>query len=169
MRLLLNEQYSTEIAAQLRSDGYDVASAHDVGLVGIADRPLLETAATEERALVTNNVRDFAPLAVSWAAEGRDHHGLIFTSDRSLPRSRNTIGLFVDVLRRLLDAEPATDALRNRCVGWGTSSCGGDLACEPNRPARAPTRARLARAHVRLKSLGRRGVAQPGSAHRSGR
>jgi hypothetical protein len=42
---------------------------------------------------------------------------LIFTSDRSLPRLRNTIGLFVEVLRRLLDAEPATDALRNQ-VRW---------------------------------------------------
>ncbi len=117
MRLLLDEQYSAEIAAQLRSDGYDVASVHELGLVGIADQPLLETAATEERALVTNNVRDFAPLAVSWTAEGRDHYGLIFTSDRSLPRSRNTIGLFVDALRGLLDAKPATDALRNQ-VRW---------------------------------------------------
>ncbi len=117
MRLLLDEQYSAEIAAQLRSDGYDVASVRDLGLVGIADRSLLETAATQQRALVTNNVRDFAPLAVTWAAEGRDHYGLIFTSDRSLPRSRNTIGLFVDVLRRLLDAEPAADALRHQ-VRW---------------------------------------------------
>jgi len=117
LRLLLDEQDSAEIAARLRSDGYDVASVHQLGLGGIADRPLLETAATEERALVTNNVRDFAPIAVSWAAEGRDHHGLIFTSDRSLPRSRNTIGLFVDVLRRLLDAEPAADALPNQ-VRW---------------------------------------------------
>ena len=65
MRLLLDEQYSAEIAARLRSDGYEVASVHQVGLVGIADRPLLESAATEERALVTNNVRDFAPMAVS--------------------------------------------------------------------------------------------------------
>ena len=117
MKLLLDEQYSAEIAAQLRSEGYDVASVHELGLAGIADRPLLETAATEDRALVTNNVRDFAPLAVSWAAEGRDHYGLIFTSDRSLPRSRNTIGRFVDVLKRLLDAEPPTDALRNQ-VRW---------------------------------------------------
>ena len=117
MRLLLDEQYSAEIAAQLRLHGYDVASVRDLSLVGVSDTALLEAAAVEQRALVTNNVRDFAPLAVRWAAEGRDHYGLIFISDRSLPRLRNTVGLFVDVLRRLLDAEPANEALRHQ-VRW---------------------------------------------------
>lgn len=134
MRLLLDEQYSAEIAAQLRSHGYDVASVQDLGLVGVSDTALLEAAAAEQRALVTNNVRDFAPLAVRWAAEGHDHYGLIFTSDHSLPRSRKTIGRFVDALRRLSDAEPAPEALRGTCVGLRASSgevrvgaCGGAL------------------------------------------
>ncbi|MBA3421463.1 MAG: DUF5615 family PIN-like protein [Thermoleophilaceae bacterium] len=117
MKLLLDEQYSPDIAAHLRAEGYDVTSVHDLGLVGIADRPLLEAAAGAQRALVTNNVRDFAPLAGAWAAEGRDHNGLIFTSDRRLPRARNTIGLFVDALKVLLDAEPSAGGLKNQ-VRW---------------------------------------------------
>lgn len=117
MKLLLDEQYSTDIAAQLRAEGYDVVSVHDLGLAGIADRPLLEAAAGAVRALVTNNVRDFAPLAGAWAAEGRVHNGLVFTSDRSFPRARNTLGLFSNALKALLDAEPSAGGLKNQ-VRW---------------------------------------------------
>ena len=117
MKLLLDEQYSTDIPAQLRAGGYDVVSVHDLGLAGIADRPLLEAAVGAERALMTNNVRDFAPLAAAWAAEGRDHNGLVFASDPSSPRARNTIGMFVNALEELLDAEPSAGGLKNQ-VRW---------------------------------------------------
>ena len=66
---------------------------------------------------MTNNVRDFAQLAGAWAAEGRVHNGLAFTSDRSLPRARNTIGMFVNALKALLDAEPSAGGLQNQ-VRW---------------------------------------------------
>lgn len=120
MRLLLDEQYSPEIAARLRRDGYDVAAVNgDPGLEGMDDEPLLRQATADGRALLTNNVRDFAPLAGTWAARNEEHRGLIFTSDESLPRSRNTIGDYVEKLRELLDANPGDDAFRGR-VEWLT-------------------------------------------------
>jgi len=117
VKLLLDEQYSPEIAAQLRSAGHDVVSVQDLGLTGLADERLLETALEQERVLVTNDVRDFASLAAEWAAQGREHHGLLFTSDESLPRGKNTIGVFVNVLRRLLDERLERGALRGQ-VAW---------------------------------------------------
>jgi predicted nuclease of predicted toxin-antitoxin system len=118
LRLLLDEQYSPEIAARLRRDGYDVTAVNDdPGLEGMDDEPLLRRATADGRALLTNNVRDFAPLAKTWAAGEEEHLGLIFTSDESLPRSRNTIGTYVERLRELLDRSTADEAFRGR-VEW---------------------------------------------------
>lgn len=118
MRLLLDEQYSPEIAARLRRDGYDVTAVKgDLQLEGMNDEPLLRQATGQGRALLTNNVKDFAPLASTWAAGAEEHLGLIFTSDESLPRSRNTIGAYVEKLRELLDRNASDEAFRGR-VEW---------------------------------------------------
>ena len=120
MRLLLDEQYSPEIAQQLRDAGYDVTAVkRDPTLEQLADEPLLGAAVRQGRALLTNNVRHFAPLATQWAARGDVHLGLVFTSDESMPRSRDTIGLYVEKLRHLLDMNPDDEALRNR-IEWLT-------------------------------------------------
>lgn len=120
MRLLLDEQYSPTIAQQLRTQGFDVVAVVErPDLIGLDDEALLRVAAGERRALLTNNVRHFAPIARDWGASGETHSGLVFTSDAGLPRSRETIGLYVERLGRLLDAEPADDALRDQ-VRWLT-------------------------------------------------
>jgi Domain of unknown function (DUF5615) len=117
VRLLADEHYATEIAIQLRAAAHDAAALLELGMTGTADEALLAFAAAQGRALLTNNVRDFATIAVGWARSGQDHHGLLFTSDESLPRGRGTIGLYVEVLSALMDANPAQDALRNQ-VRW---------------------------------------------------
>jgi predicted nuclease of predicted toxin-antitoxin system len=120
LRLLLDEQYSPEIAARLRRDGYDVTAVNgDPGLEGMNDEPLLRQAVAQGRALLTNDVKDFAPLAGTWAAGNEEHLGLIFTSDESLPRSRTTIGTYVEKLRELLNRNTGEDAFRGR-VEWLT-------------------------------------------------
>jgi len=65
----------------------------------------------DNRSLLTNNVADFAVLARRWVAEGRQHHGLVFTSDASLPRTRQTIGRHIDIVDRLMSEHPGDDAL----------------------------------------------------------
>jgi predicted nuclease of predicted toxin-antitoxin system len=118
LKLLLDEQYSPEIAERLRDDGYDVTAVKgSPELEGIGDEPLLRSAAGQGRALLTNNVSDFAPMATEWAARGDEHLGLIFTSDESMPRARNTIGLYIKKLSELLDKHPGHDAFRGR-VAW---------------------------------------------------
>lgn len=118
MRLLLDEQYSPQIAEQLRTSDYDVtAVTGDPTLEGMADASLLHAATEQGRALLTNNVRHFALLARAWEASGQEHLGLIFTSDAGMPRSRETIGAYVDALHRLLDREPGEAGLLGR-VEW---------------------------------------------------
>jgi hypothetical protein len=52
-----------------------------------------------------------------WAIEGRRHSGLIFSSDVSMPRDRQTIGRFVEILEELLRANPRLDAFTDR-IQW---------------------------------------------------
>jgi DNA-binding response OmpR family regulator len=58
------------------------------------------------------------PLVHQAAAQGEDHHGVVFTNDRSLPRSRQTVGTFVTLLDALLSTHPADDALLNQVWGY---------------------------------------------------
>lgn len=114
MKLLLDEHYSAEIARLLQARGHDAAAVAQTDVAGSDDEPLLVHAAGERRALLTNNVGDFVPIAERWWAQGRGHYGLLFTSDAGMPRARATIGLYVDVLTTLMEAHPAEDAMRDQ-------------------------------------------------------
>lgn len=117
MKLLLDHHYSPGIAEQLRSRGHDVQAALERGWQAEDDESLLERRTGEGRALLTNNVGDFAVVARRWAVEGRWHPGLIFTSDRHLPRNSGTIGSCGASLDALHPAHPADDGLVDR-IWW---------------------------------------------------
>ena len=117
MKLLLDEHYSPAIADQLQAPGYDVVSVRGVGMDGTDDEPLLVWAAGQQRALLTNNVSHFVPIVQHWAQTGQQHYGVLFTSDASMPRSNQTIGTYLTVLRGVLDANSGVSALVDQ-VRW---------------------------------------------------
>lgn len=107
---------SSRVAAQLRQAGYDVVSVK-------RDRPELEqrldetvvaAAADEQRAVVTNNVRDYRVVHERIRARGETHYGIVFTYDDTLPRSKAAIPLWVTRLADLLDAHRGDRALVDR-------------------------------------------------------
>lgn len=117
MRLLLDEHYSPEIARQLRARGHDVLSVRErQDLAGLKDADLFARVVSEGRAILTNNVGDFMPLSHQLLLGGEGHFGLLFTSDKSLPRRKDTIGQYVRVLDQLLTDNPGEDACRNRIL-----------------------------------------------------
>jgi len=72
VRAILDEQLSPQIAVLLRQAGYDVDAVADrEDLAGRSDRIIFEVACSEGRAVVTNNIKDFRPLAAEWLAQGR--------------------------------------------------------------------------------------------------
>ncbi|HEX8134306.1 MAG TPA: DUF5615 family PIN-like protein [Actinomycetes bacterium] len=135
MRLLLDEHYSPEIARQLRTRGHDVvAVAERADLVGLGDEEFLRRMAREQRAIMTNNVKDFLPLVGRAAVAADDHAGLLLTSDRSMPRRSDAIGRFVEALDAFLQRHQGSDAYRNQvpwlsAPGVGFTRGGGGSAC----------------------------------------
>lgn len=117
MKLALDHHYSTSIALKLRERGHDVVAAIERSWEMEDDESLLAICDQDRRALLTNNVADFTTIARRWAVEGRQHSGLMFTSDASMPRNRRTIGRYVTALDKLLRSNPRDDAFTDR-VHW---------------------------------------------------
>ncbi len=114
MRLLLDELYSKQIAEQLRERGHDVVSVKErPDLEGLRDEEVFALMATEQRAILTENWADYSRLMRQAADAGTSHYGVVFTSRRQLPRSRDTIGLYVRVVDEFLRRQPGADALLN--------------------------------------------------------
>lgn len=108
MKLLLDEMHAPNIARALADDGEDVvAVAAEASLRGSPDANLLDHATTSGRALVTENIVDFAKLSELWATEGRSHAGLIFTNPKRFNRASVAYpGDVIAALRVFLKAPP---------------------------------------------------------------
>lgn len=78
MRLLLDEMYWPAIAEQLVDRGHDVSAAVTrPALSSIADEQLFAAAQDQRRAIVTENVGDYIPIAQHYGVTGTPHHGLV--------------------------------------------------------------------------------------------
>lgn len=106
IELYLDEDVSVLVADLLRGRGYSALTAHIEGNLGLSDAEQLAHAVSLGRALLTHNRADFELLAKQWAAEGRDHYGVI------LARRYPTYEL-VRRLMRLLDQITA-DEMENQ-------------------------------------------------------
>jgi predicted nuclease of predicted toxin-antitoxin system len=106
VRAILDEQPSPQIAALLRKASFDVDAVADrADLTGRSDSIVLEVATSEGRAVVTNNVKDFRPLAAEWLAQGRVHAGLILLPS-TRTRTRHAIAAIADAIETVLRNNP---------------------------------------------------------------
>ena len=80
-KLLLDEHIWLGLRNALVQRGYDVVHVVDAEMQGVDDETVLVRAVQEGRAVLTFNVRDFAPLAVRWFHEGRGHFGIILSPE----------------------------------------------------------------------------------------
>ena len=77
IRILIDEDVWNGLAAALREAGYDCLSVTEAGHKGLSDEDLLTWAIAEERAIITHNGQDFAPLAETHFVHGVKHFGII--------------------------------------------------------------------------------------------
>jgi hypothetical protein len=107
LQLVLDEMFSPKIAAALREKGHDVvAVAERIDLRALTDDDLYAWAAGEQRWLLTENVKDFRPIMLHAMQTGGATAGLLFTSSRTFPRSRQNPGPLIDALHTWLSAGP---------------------------------------------------------------
>jgi hypothetical protein len=93
VKAFLDEPQSPQIAALLPQAGLDVeAVAGRPDLIGRSDMLIFEVACRENRAMITNNIKDFRPLAAQRLAQGLVHAGLILLpSARTRTRAATTM------------------------------------------------------------------------------
>jgi hypothetical protein len=105
---LIDEMYPAAIADQLRRRGHDAnAVTERVELRSLSDATIFSIAQEERRALVTENVVDFVPLADATEQRGKLHQGLVLVDPTKFPRGNpRTTGRIVRQLLKLLAEQP---------------------------------------------------------------
>lgn len=114
--------YSPAIAERLRAAGHDVVAVKErPDLIGLPDRQLLLAAEADRRAIVTENVKDFAVLHAALSAADESHHGVIFVHPRRFPRhARDHVTSMVKALAVLLERDaPSLGATFSWWLGTG--------------------------------------------------
>ena len=112
--LLLDEMHAPVVAAELRDRGHDVLAVADQDdLRALTDEELFRWAADHDRRIVTETVKDFAPLLRRADELGQHAVRLLFTSSRTFPRTRRNPGPLIDALdawlRAALVSEPPVE------------------------------------------------------------
>jgi hypothetical protein len=107
--LLLDEMHAPVVAAALRDRGHDVAAvAEQDALRAMSDQELFRWVGEHGRRIVTENVKDFAPLLRRAEESGQPVSPMLFTSSRNLPRSRRNPGPLINALDNWLCASDVT-------------------------------------------------------------
>jgi predicted nuclease of predicted toxin-antitoxin system len=109
--LYLDAHVDALAARRLRRRGYDIIAAHEVGMADASDAEHLAYAAAHGRALVTYNVRDFAPLYHEWWQQRRHHAGIIVSREYQRPEIGELLRLLEQVFL-LATEEDLADRLR---------------------------------------------------------
>jgi hypothetical protein len=91
--LYIDEDITHKLAKALRERGFDAIAAYEAGNIGIPDPVHLEFAASQRRALLTCNAKDFSPLFDEWWEAGKEHYGIIVSDQLE----------FGEMLRRVLN------------------------------------------------------------------
>jgi hypothetical protein len=106
VKALLDEHFSHRIAQTLRECALDVEAVSERSdLAEAPDREVMEVARREERAVVTNNIKDFRPIAAERLTSGQGHAGLILVPARR-GRSRDATGVLADAIEGVMRAHP---------------------------------------------------------------
>ncbi|MFO0808807.1 MAG: DUF5615 family PIN-like protein [Gemmataceae bacterium] len=109
LRLYFDRHIMARLAADLREQGFDVLTTEEAGMDTATDEEQLAFATAEGRAVVTYNIRDFAPLHEQWQSAGRPHAGVVVSQQMG----RRQYGLLLQRVLRLLDHFSADEMVGN--------------------------------------------------------
>jgi hypothetical protein len=118
LKLLLDEQISPDVAEGLRGrhDKPVVLSLSEWEggrFLGEADDVILSNAATQKLTLVTYDRKTIPPVLKAWAESGRDHGGVVFVDNKTIPSS--DFGGLIHSLRTLFQESAKWDWSNRIC------------------------------------------------------
>jgi len=109
--------YSSVHAEALRAAGIDAETVLELGLAGSSDPEVFAEALARDRALLTENVADFARIAAEHLTAGRHHHGVLIALSSRFSRRPAGVGSLVGAICAVADqqVEDRVIYLRRRC------------------------------------------------------
>lgn len=84
IKLYLDENVHPELAVILRKYGYDAIATQETDNCGKSDIEQMDFAASQQRVIVTFNIKDFVPLNNTFYSEDHYHSGIIVSSQINL-------------------------------------------------------------------------------------
>jgi len=78
--LLLDEDVRPILGGILRQRGYDAVHVLDAGRTGQSDAEQLAYAVSQQRTILTHNIRHFRLLNQRYHEEGRQHFGILLSA-----------------------------------------------------------------------------------------
>lgn len=123
MRFLLDAHVSgPRIGRGLREAGHDVrALDQEPDLEGLDDQDVLALASSEQRILVSHNVRDFADIVRRWEEGQRPHCGVILVCGID----HREFGLVLRGIERWIEVYPEPSDWSGLAVVLGRGLAGG--------------------------------------------
>jgi len=118
LRLLLDEHLSPDVAEGLRRINRSIvvswlAQWEGGRFLGLPDDLLLREAAAQRLTLVTYDRKTIPPLLKAWAEAGRDHGGVVFIDDKTIPSS--DFGGLIRALQKLFKETARWDWTNRIC------------------------------------------------------
>lgn len=95
MKLLIDEMYPPALAEGLQAVGIDAVTLADLRLSGSSDAEVFGAAVASGRAILTENVGDFARIAGDHSTGGGHHHGVLIALSSRFSRRPAGIRPFI--------------------------------------------------------------------------
>jgi len=112
VELALDEMFSPKIAEALRERGRTVVAVVErIDLRAMVDDDLYNWATAERCWLLTENIKDFRPIMFRVLQTGGAAAGLLFTSSRNFPRSRQNPAPLIEAVYAWLAKGPPAPPL----------------------------------------------------------
>jgi hypothetical protein len=118
LKLLLDEQISPEVAGWFRGRHekpvvLSLAEWEEGRFMGQTDELLLKEAAAQKLTPVTYDRKTIPPLLKSWAEAERDHGGVVFVDNKTIPSS--DFGGLIQALHKLFQEAAKWDWTNRIC------------------------------------------------------
>jgi predicted nuclease of predicted toxin-antitoxin system len=110
LKLLLDEMYSPGVAEALRAADVEARTVVELGLAGSSDPEIFAAAIADGRALLTENVADFARISSERVVAGQHHPGVLIALSSRFSRRAVGIGPLVTAIQEIADQQ-LTDRL----------------------------------------------------------